>query len=244
LKTTDDFCALIPARSGSKGVHKKNIKLLGNHPLLAYSIAACLKSNKINKIVVSTDCEEIASIAKKYGAEVPFLRPKELSEDNSTDYDVLCHFYDNINVDNAVYIRPTSPLRLSKIIDKGIEFFEKNKDFCSGVRSMKECSHPPYKLFKINDNGICEGFFEDFKGIKDYTNLPRQIFPKAYLPNGYVDVCKRSTLEKYKTAFGTNIMPFITANITDVDTEGDFTLLEADLNFTGHELKTFLDDLF
>ena len=113
--------ALIPARAGSKGIPKKNIKDLNGHPLIAYSIAACRLSKEIDRVIVSTEDKEIASIAINYGAEVPFLRPKEYSEDHSTDQDVLEHFFTQVKDSEIVFIRPTTPLRNPRLLDSYIE---------------------------------------------------------------------------------------------------------------------------
>jgi len=217
--------ALIPARGGSKGVPRKNIKLIGGHPLIAYSIVASRMSNKINDVFVSTDDREIAAIALKYGAKIPFLRPMEYASDLSGDWEVINHFFQNIDEPYVAYMRPTTPLRDPKKIDKYINFFMKNKDDMSGMRSMHELSEPPYKMLMIKD-GFCAGFFDDFDGIKNYTNLPRQVFPKAYHPNGYIDIVKRSHVLKSNDAFGMRIMPVITSHTNEIDTYDDFKRIQ------------------
>ena len=123
--------ALIPARAGSKGVPNKNIRLLGGHPLLAWSIAACLKSSTIDRVIVSTDSTEYASLAIKLGAEAPFLRPVEISGDRSTDYDFIVHAMDWLAAEKGapeylVHIRPTTPLRDQKMIDDAVAAFMKS----------------------------------------------------------------------------------------------------------------------
>ena len=192
--------ALIPARGGSKGVYKKNIKPLHGHPLIAYSIVACRMSEMIDKIVVSTDDEEIAEVAIRYGAEVPFMRPASLAKDTSKDFEVIQHYFD---------------------------------------RSMHELPESPHKMFQLDKTGYCRGFFREFDGIKNYTNLPRQIFPKAYQPNGYLDIVKNATLDNGDT-FGDQILPIITDFVIEVDTPFQFELLENQLASRGHVL---LDEL-
>lgn len=215
---------IIPARSGSKRVKNKNIKLVGEHPLIAYSIEACRQSENVGRIFVSTDCKEIASVAIRYGAEVPWLRPKELSSDSSSDVGFLNHFFENVDCNVVALIRPTSPLRDPKFIDETIdEFFSLDDDSITGLRTMSISGHSPYKLFKI-ENNLCTGFFNDFNGVSEYSNLPGQIFPKTYLPNGYIDIIKKSTLLK-GSAFGNKIYPKISDQIIDIDTEFDFDLV-------------------
>ena len=227
--------AVIPARGGSKGVPRKNIKLLHKHPLISYSIMACKMSALIDKVLVSTDDDEIAEISESYGAEI-LKRPKEYAQDNSTDWQVINHFFQNHEVNDVAYLRPTTPLRNPDNLDKCVEFYFENRDMMSGLRSMHELPECPYKVFKINEDGYCEGFFRDFNGIEDYTNLPRQTFPKAYQPNGYIDIAKRETVESEKSAFSTTILPYISEFVTEVDAEYEFDLLTHQLNIHGNTL--------
>ena len=235
--------ALIPARGGSKGVPKKNIKILGKHPLLSYSIAACKLSKKIDRIIVSTDDKTIAEIAKSYGAEVPELRPSHLANDTSTDWDVINYFFENNNHEEVVYLRPTTPLRDPLLIDQYIEIYASNKSDASGFRSMHALPEPPYKMFMIED-GCCKGFFNDYEGIEDYTNLPRQTFPKAYQPNGYIDIAKRTTVNSGNTAFGTKLFPFITPVVTEIDTIEEFEILQYKVEKQkNNDIISYLDGL-
>lgn len=217
--------ALIPARGGSKGVPRKNIHDLAGYPLLAYSIIACKKCTGIDRIVVSTDDEEIASIARHYGADVPFMRPSEFSQDDSTDIQVIEHFNSVEGAQDLALIRPTTPLREPRIMDEFIENYFENRESITGMRSAHELSESPYKFFKIN-NGIFAGFFDDFCGIKDYTNLPRQMFPKAYHPNGYIDIIKKETVLE-GSDFGFKILPAITEFVFEIDEAHHFDLLES-----------------
>jgi CMP-N-acetylneuraminic acid synthetase len=227
------IAALIPARGGSKGVPRKNVRVVGYAPLIAYSIVACKMSNNIGEVYVSTDDSEIAEVAKKYGAKIPFMRPEEYAMDSSGDQAVIKHFFENIDVDCVAYMRPTTPMRDPKKIDKYVNYFYSNKDKMSGLRSVQELAEPPYKMIKIEE-GYCAGFFEDFEGIKDYTNLPRQTFPKAYLPNGYIDIAKRETVMNSSSAFGMKIMPVITPHIVEIDTEEDVNMLKYQIDSNQH----------
>ena len=127
------ICAIIPARGGSKGVPRKNIRLLCGHPIIAFSIITALSSNKIDRVIVSTDSEEIAEIAKAYGAEVPFIRPSELSGDTSPAIDFVSHaikqmeFLENYTPDLMVMLLPTTPLRETLLIDQAMELLETYK---------------------------------------------------------------------------------------------------------------------
>ena len=235
--------ALIPARGGSKGIPRKNIKKLKGYPLLSYTISVCKLSKYINKIIVSTDDFEIAEVAKYYGAEVLF-RSKELSDDNSTDWQVINHFFENNKEDNVAYLRPTTPLRIPKVLDKGIETFFEYRSKMSGLRSMHELPESPYKVFQIDKEGYCKGFFNEYQGIKDYTNLPRQNFPKAYQPNGYIDIAKRETVLSGKSAFSTKIIPFISEYVTEIDAEYEFNLIDYQLKIEKNILVDNLNKFF
>ena len=226
--------ALIPARGGSKGVPRKNIHNLAGFPLLAYSIVACKKCTGSDRIVVSTDDRKIAEVAKQYGAEVPFLRPAEFAQDHSTDLEVIKHFYSIEGAQDLAFVRPTTPLRKAKVMDLFVEQYFKKREIITGMRSAHELPESPYKFFKIVD-GIFTGFFDDFNGIKDYTNLPRQMFPKAYHPNGYLDILKKETVLEGND-FGNQIMPAITEFITEVDEGYHFGLLENQIQMGNYEI--------
>lgn len=215
--------AIIPARGGSKSVPRKNIKNLGKHPLIAYSIIACKLCEEIDRVIVSTDDDEIAKVSLSYGAEVPFMRPKEFARDDSPDEEFLRHFFGKIDCDTAALVRPTSPLRdplyMTEVIRR---WYDIGKDV-SGLRSIHESAANPYKVFKLSDDSICGGFFSDFNGNTEYSNLPRQTFPKTYEANGHIDIVKKQTVLEGST-FGDKILSDIGMPITDIDTQRDFDL--------------------
>lgn len=221
--------ALIPARAGFQEVPKKNIALLNNHPLIAYSIVAAKLSRYTNRIIVTTDSKEIANISKEYGAEVPFLRPKEISTNHSVDKEFFIHTLDwlkkneNYVPDLIIHLRPTTPARDFRIIDKAIEEFVKDTDATS-LRSAHISEYTGYKLFKI-DNNYCKFFgSEDFEEI-EHQNLPRQKLPITYNPNGYVDILLPRNITS-AGIHGLKIKPFITSRLSDIDTEKDFELAQ------------------
>lgn len=214
--------AIIPARGGSKGIPKKNISLLGNRPLMAYSIIASLLCERIDRVVVSTDDDEIANIAKVYGAEVPFMRPKEYATDSSSDFGFLKHFFDNISCDEVALIRPTSPFRNPNFMGEVIEMYFNNKDKMTGLRSAEVMNQPAYKQFKINGNYF-EELFDNFNGIKNYSNLPRQEFPLTYSPNGHIDIVKRETIES-GSVFGDKIHAVVCGKMVDIDDSDDLEI--------------------
>lgn len=147
--------AIIPARGGSKGILKKNIKPLKGKPLIAWTIEEAKKSKLLDKIIVSTDDEEIMNVAKKWGAEVPFLRPSELARDDTPGIAPVLHALEYFSdYEYVVVLQPTSPLRLAEDIDEAIYLCEKNKsNFCVSVTESKII---PDWMFRINNRGMLE----------------------------------------------------------------------------------------
>ena len=216
--------AIIPARSGSKSIKDKNIIPFKGKPLLAHSILSAKSSSKIDKIIVSTDSSYYKKIAESYGAEVPFLRPKKISSSKSLDIDYIKHcckflikkkYYPEI----VVLLRPTTPNRDIKILDKGIKYFLKNIKKFDSMRSVSLFNQPPYKMFKIKNNRLV-GFFDDYLA-GEYYSKPRQDFPQTYLPNGYIDLYKPSFFLKKKNDLCGRILPYITEETLDIDETKD-----------------------
>ena len=220
----NNVVAIIPARSGSKGVVDKNIRLLGGHPLIAYSIAVAQLSSEIDRTIVSTDSEQYACIARKYGAEVPFLRPAEISTDNSTDYEFFAHVLDwmqdkQVAMPNyLVHLRPTTPLREIDVIDNAIKFMIGNNK-ATALRSAHKTHLTPYKMFKLTGEYMRP--FLSYKKVKEFYNLPRQVFEDAYIPNGYVDIIRPSILMNTGFLHGNRIKLWETDVIPDIDTIAD-----------------------
>jgi len=214
--------AIIPARGGSKGISKKNLINIGGHPLVAYSIKAAQLCCKIDRVIVSTDDEEIAKVSLEYGAEVPFMRPSEYATDSSSDLGFLKHFFDNVEGNEVALLRPTTPFRDPCYMDRVIqEYFEDPMiTEITGLRSAEQMGQPIYKMFEIDDSGYFKKIFPDFDGIIDYTNLPRQKFPKAYNPNGHIDIVKRNTVER-GSVFGDKITACISEKVVDIDDSYD-----------------------
>ena len=221
----NNVIAIIPALSGSKSVRDKNIKLLSGHPLIAYSIVAAKLSKEIKRVVVSTDSEEYAEIAKKYGAEVPFIRPEIYSKDSSTDRDFFIHamnwFKDNENTvpEYWVQLRPTTPLRNPEKIDKAISMILSD-DTATSLRSGHKAPESPLKWFIKRDN-----YFKGLIENEEY-NLPKQSFEDVYIPDGYVDIVKASFLLNNEKIHGENIIAFESPVCTEIDSIQEFNYLE------------------
>ena len=224
-----DIIAIIPARSGSKSLTDKNIKLLSGHPLLAYSIAAARLSREIDRIIVSTNSEKYADIARTYGAEVPFMRPDRYSTDTSTDREFLIHAMEwfKLNEHNLpeywVHLRPTTPLRIPKIIDDAINMIKDDKSSTS-LRSGYKAPESPLKWFVKSD--------KYFKGLLDNEkyNLQKESFEQIYVPDGYVDIVKASFMLNNKKIHGDKMISFESPVSTEVDSSEEFDYIQYQIN--------------
>ena len=216
--------AVIPARSGSKSVKNKNIQLINGKPMLAYSIEHAKESKLINRIIVTTDSEEYAGIAKEYGAEVPFIRPAEFATDTALDIDVFRHaltwLKDNegYEPDIIVQLRPTDPFRNPADIDRMIEIMLEDERV-DAVRSIKENEVVPHKMWYLKEDGTIEPILKD---IPEAYNMPRQQLPKTYYQNGNTDLLRPSNIFKYNSMTGKNIKGYVMEEMYDVDSPADF----------------------
>lgn len=224
---SEEVIAIIPARSGSKGIKDKNIKLLCGRPILEWSLKAALKATLINKVYISTDSEKYAKIAEKVGVNVPFLRPSEISQDNSSDLEFVLHTIKEIGKNNIhpkyiVHLRPTTPIRDPSVIDEAIKYFINNKTFTS-MRSVQKMSESAYKTLEIVNNQLMP-----LNGIKLNfdVNSARQNFPDTYEANGYVDVLSTDFILNNNHIHGEKVLPFITESTQELDIETDFSYLE------------------
>ena len=224
--------AIIPARSGSKRITNKNIKKFKGLPIIGWPIKAAKKSKLFDKIIVSTDSKRISRISKKFKIEVPFLRPKNISNDNSKDITFFNHFLNFRTKQNLflpefiVHLSPTCPFRDINDISSAIKKIKSIKDSTS-LRSVSEAKFSPYKMFK-EKNGFLSGLFKELKG--EYYNSPRQSFGQTYIPNGHVDIIKTNHLLKNKNLHGNKIISFVSKRIlkstisfdVDIDSKDDF----------------------
>lgn len=224
---------LIPARCGSKGLPNKNIKDFCGKPLLAWSIEQAKSSKYVDnmRIVLSTDSIEYANIGNEYGAEVPFIRPKKIAQDNSTDIEFIQHAvsyleeWENYKSDIILQLRPTQPCRKVEEIDKCLDLFLQNREEYDSLRTLVESPKSPYKIYQINNDNVLEPVIklEGLEGI----NMCRQDLPKCYLHNGYIDILNTDILKK-NTISGSKIYPYIMNNEDhiDIDTIKDWNEAE------------------
>lgn len=230
-----EILGIIPARGGSKGVPGKNIKMLVGKPLIAWTIQEAKQSSLLTRIIVSTDDEKIANVAREYGAEVPFLRPKELSQDMSTDIDFLDHAINALSKidgyipDIIVRLPPTSPLRTVNDIDMGIRKLLDSPD-ADAVRPITEVPKHPYKFWKISDDiRYLESFLsKDITGFDEPHNLPRQLFPAVYMHTGAMDILRLKTLKEQRSTSGNKLAYFFMdpEHSMNIDSPLDFKIAE------------------
>ena len=239
--------AIIPARQGSKGIKDKNIHELSGHPLISYSVIAALLVPSIERVIVSTDSSEYAEISNLYGAETPFLRPSNISKDDSKDIDFMAHamkWFDkeeNYCPEYWVHLRPTTPLREPEIIEDAIQKILTN-DLASSLRSAHVAPESPFKWY-IKDK---KGYFENLNASKDeldHLNNPRQKFPEVHIPNGYVDVIRRSTVIEKNLLHGNKILAYQSPYCLEVDSAEEMSMLEFSTQNKESQLLKFLNKI-
>ena len=209
MKKSKEVLVVIPARGGSKGIPRKNIRLLAGYPLIAYSIEIARQSSLVTRIIVSTEDEEIATIARELGAEVPFLRPSELAQDDTRDLPVFQHALkwlnenENYKPDVVVQLRPTTPIRERDSVDRAIKqmFDHPSAD---SVRAVVIPDKNPFKMWTIRPDGMMKPLIQHDE-IPEAYNAPRQALPEAYWHSGQIDVIRPETLLVKNSMSGDNL---------------------------------------
>lgn len=221
----EKILAIIPARSGSKGLKDKNIRILNGKPLIAYTIEAALKSNIFEDVIVSTDSEKYKVISEEYGAWVPFLRSKELAMDTTSTNEVIEDIILKLKAvgkeyDSFMILQPTSPLRDDKDIGNAIKIFMEKK--ANSVVSMCECEHSPLLAKELNEDLSLEGFLSNMQAKR------RQDFKKFYRLNGAIYLTKVDYFFQYKDLYKKDSYAFIMdkRKSIDVDDIYDFKFAE------------------
>ena len=218
--------AVIPARGGSKGIKMKNIVSLNGKPLIAYTIEECLKSKLVDRTIVSTDSEIIAEIAKQYGADVPFIRPKKLALDTSKNIEALIHALNELEkngekYDYALILQPTQPLRKAIHIDESIEFLiNSNEESLVSVSKVKD---HPILIRKVSKNGVTANL------LNCSSTVRRQDFPDYYIVNGAIYINKINENLNLNTSLNDNKMAYIMDQKYDIDIDTMFDLKLAEI---------------
>ena len=227
-----EVLAIVPARGGSKSIPRKNIRLFAGHPLVAYSIAAGLKSSLVTRVIVSTDDPGIADIARQYGAQVPFLRPAELATDDASDLPVFKHALDWLSREEGyrpeivVQLRPTSPVRPIDCVDRAVQVLLANPQ-ADSVRGVVPSGQNPYKMWRINDDGRMTPLLRD--SFHEPYNMPRQALPATYWQTGHIDAIRTATILDKGSMSGELILPLVLDQryAVDIDTVRDWQRAEA-----------------
>jgi N-acylneuraminate cytidylyltransferase len=229
-----DILALIPARGGSKGIPRKNIRLFAGYPLIAWSIAAAKRSELVTRVIVSTDDEEIAAVAREWGAETPFLRPAEFAQDKTTDLPVFEHALkwlsdvEGYRPDILIQLRPTSPIRPRTMVDDAINILLGHAD-ADSVRGVVPAAQNPFKMWRFNGEDKPLKPLLGVEGIPEPYNAPRQILPPAYWQTGHIDAIRISTITQKNSLTGDVVYPLMIdpKYTVDIDTLPDWAKYES-----------------
>jgi CMP-N,N'-diacetyllegionaminic acid synthase len=226
-----EILALITARGGSRTIPHKNIMSFHGKPLIAWSIEAALNSESVSRVVTSTDDLEIADIAKKFGSEVPFIRPEEYAQDDTTDYPVFKHALDWLSINESyhpdiiIHLRPTTPLRPLALIDKGVNLMLTRKN-ADSLRCVCEPHNNPFKMWSIDNEGFMHPLCDS--GIFEQYNQPRQLLPDVYWQVGTLDITRSKTILEKKSMSGNNILSLVIDKKFAVDIDDIASLNHAD----------------
>jgi CMP-N,N'-diacetyllegionaminic acid synthase len=230
--------ATIPARGGSKSVPHKNIYNLGGKPLIAYTIEEGLKSEFVTDLIVSTDNQEISKISKKLGAQVPFIRPAELSSDSALSFPVVKHaieFMENeigFQYDYHVMLQPTSPFRKAKHIDDALSMMIKSSaDSIVSVSGVN--AYHPLRMKKLigKENYLVNYIDQGFENMK-----PRQVLPSVYIRNGAIYISSRESLFRDQSLVGPDCRGFVMdeKDSINIDSLVDMKIAEHELSRRKH----------
>jgi N-acylneuraminate cytidylyltransferase len=233
-KENQKAIAFIPARSGSLRVKNKNIMNFYNHPLIAYSIQSAINANIFDQIFVLTDCSKIASIAKYYGAEVPFIRPKKISGSLSPDIDWVKYTFQMLNKQEIEFdyfsiLRPTTPQRKVSLIRNAFETLKKNKQ-ADSIRAVSLCKEHPGKMWSLNKK-FMKPLLTNNK-IVEFHARQYQDLPEYYYQNSSLEFAKTHCVTKYQSKEGKNILPLVTT---------DYEGLSIDTRLDVESLKILID---
>jgi CMP-N-acetylneuraminic acid synthetase len=229
--TNTEVVVIIPARGGSKSIPRKNIQTFAGYPLIAYSIAAGLSAKTVNRVIVSTDDDEIADISRRFGAEVPFIRPVELAQDDTPDLPVFKHALEWLEhkedyvPEIVVQLRPTSPFRRTHHIDNAVLKLIEHPE-ADAVRTVCIPFQNPYKMWLLDSDGFMQPLMQI--GIPEPYNLPRQSLPEVFWQTGYVDVIWANTIKFKNSMTADHILPLIIGadEWIDIDSPDDWRRAE------------------
>jgi len=237
-----EVLAIIPARGGSKGIPRKNIKNFAGYPLIAYSIQAGLSAQTVTRTLVSTDDEEIAAVARQYGAETPFLRPEEFAQDRTLDLPVFQHALDwlekheGYRPEIVVQLRPTSPVRPPDLVDNAVRTLLEHPE-ADSVRGVVPAGQNPHKMWRIDPRSGRMRNLLDVEGVPEPYNARRQALPPVYWQTGHIDAIRPRVFQANSMS-GEVILPVMVdpAYTVDIDTPKDWSRSEWLVLYSGLDL--------
>lgn len=245
-----EVLAVIPARGGSKGIPRKNIRNFAGHPLIAYSIEAALLAKTVTRVIVTTDDEEIAAVARQYGAETPFIRPAEHAQDQTLDLPVFQHAMawlaenENYHPDVVVQLRPTSPVRPPALVDEAVCMLLDHPE-ADSVRGIVPAGQNPHKMWRVDAvTGEMQPLLT-VEGIDEPYNAPRQVLPAVFWQTGHIDAIRPRVFD-HGSMSGKVILPVMVdpAYTVDIDTPKDWARSEwlvwhsdLDIVYPGHKRR-------
>jgi YrbI family 3-deoxy-D-manno-octulosonate 8-phosphate phosphatase len=233
VTTRPEVLAIIPARGGSKGLPRKNIRCMAGHPLISYSIAAGLQARSVTRTIVTTDDEEIAAVSRQYGAEIPFMRPAEFAQDNTLDLPVFQHAlnwlaeHEGYHPDVVVQLRPTSPIRPPELVDQAVGLLLANSE-ADSVRGLVPSGQNPHKMWRVDPVTNRMHNLLDVPGVPEPYNAPRQILPQIYWQTGHVDAIRPQVILQQASMSGANILALMIESRYTVDIDGLLDLQKAE----------------
>jgi N-acylneuraminate cytidylyltransferase len=245
-----EVLVIVPARGGSKGIPRKNIRNFAGHPLIAYSIEAGLMAKTVTRVMVSTDDEEIAAVARRYGADVPFLRPAEFAQDKTLDLPVFQHAIhwlaenENYHPDVVVQLRPTSPVRPPSLVDEAVTLLLNHPE-ADSVRGVVPSGQNPHKMWRIDPASGQMRPLLTVEGIEEPYNAPRQILPPVYWQTGHIDAIRPYVFDQ-GTMSGKVVLPVLVdpEYTVDIDSPKDWARSEwlvwhsdLDIVYPGHKRR-------
>lgn len=228
-----EVLAIIPARGGSKGLPRKNVRPMAGHPLISYSIAAALQSKAVTRTIVSTDDEEIAAVARAYGAETPFMRPAEYAQDNTLDLPVFQHALDwlaeheGYHPEVVVQLRPTSPIRPPSLVDDAVQKLLAHPE-ADSVRGLVPTGQNPHKMWRVDPATQRMTNLLDVPGVPEPYNAPRQILPQIYWQTGHIDAIRPEVILKQHSMSGAHILALMIESRYTIDIDSLMDLQKAE----------------
>ena len=236
---TKTILAIIPARGGSKRLPDKNIWPFAGTPLIAHTIKLARRCSAVDRIIVDTDSPKIATIARRYGAEVPFLRPAALAADDTPDLPVFQHALralreaDGYVPDAVVHLRPTQPLRTAEEIDRAVDLWLTSGADC--VKAVRPVGEHPFKMYRLVGERLVP-YLDTEERRRRGPDVPRQSLEPVYLSSGVVDVVRRETVEGGSTE-GATVVPYFTepSRYVNLDSSRDFLIAETIMRALGWE---------